>query len=265
MLLCLLREVYKPLSISYPDGSSEKFFYTLNGELEESIGRDGTRVKYTYDPLGREICTDWLDASGKIIIKTSSKTYNAFHLLSELDPTGTTTTYQYDHAGLLTAKTVGNRKTTYQYDACNRQTEERQELADGSWIAINKLFDQRGRLIAEEKNDSFGVKLERWEYTYEDSYNKHLTETSFNKDGEKSTTSYAYDGFGRVIKITDPLGEETHITYGQLWEDGRLFATEETVDPRGTKTVKKCDALSRVIEEQCFDLMGALVSKMQIS
>ncbi|WP_439709378.1 hypothetical protein, partial [Parachlamydia acanthamoebae] len=39
----------QPYSIKYPDGSIERMTYTLDGNLEEKIEKNGMRTVYTYD------------------------------------------------------------------------------------------------------------------------------------------------------------------------------------------------------------------------
>ena len=42
----------------YPDGTTEKNIYHLNGSLKQSKARNNTVTHYTYDPLGRPIKTE---------------------------------------------------------------------------------------------------------------------------------------------------------------------------------------------------------------
>ena len=43
----------EPALITYPDGSSEKIVYNLNGTVKEKTEKNGAVTKFTYDPLGR--------------------------------------------------------------------------------------------------------------------------------------------------------------------------------------------------------------------
>ncbi len=74
----------KPTFKTYSDGTTERFVYTIWGDLSESIAQDGTKIRYSYDAQGREIKKEWFNRKN-ILVKTTWKTYNAFHLLSETD------------------------------------------------------------------------------------------------------------------------------------------------------------------------------------
>lgn len=60
--------------------------------------------------------------------------------------------------------------------------------------------------------------------------------------------TYEYDILGRLVKVTDPNGEETNLEYNaEGWQT-------KIIDPRGEETVFTHDAIGRVIQ---IDYPGA--------
>ena len=136
----------KPLSIIFPDGTIEQRKYTLWGELAECTARDGTKIKYTYDPQGRETSKTWLDAKGKLK-KTTTKEYDAFHLRVETDGRGTQTRYAYDPAGRLKSKKVKNRLIEYAYDNLGKLKTTTHHLKDNTTVSYVEERDALDRIL----------------------------------------------------------------------------------------------------------------------
>jgi YD repeat-containing protein len=136
----------KLISKTYPDGITERNVYTLWGEIAESISRDGTRICYSYDPLGREIKKEWFDSKG-ISLKSTSKTYNAFDLLSETDGNGIATKYAYDDAGRIIVQRTKKKRTEYSYDTLGRKTTTTKQLGKDKTISHVEVFDKLNRVI----------------------------------------------------------------------------------------------------------------------
>uniref|UniRef100_UPI000B32D8CA hypothetical protein n=1 Tax=Parachlamydia acanthamoebae TaxID=83552 RepID=UPI000B32D8CA len=83
-----------PYSIKYPDGSIERMTYTLDGNLEEKIEKNGMQTVYTYDYKDRVLTSESFSPGGEPL-GTHSYEYSAFHLLKEIDAKGHVTTYEY--------------------------------------------------------------------------------------------------------------------------------------------------------------------------
>jgi RHS repeat-associated protein len=240
----------KPIRIDYPDGSHEQFYYTLGGQLEHSIGRDKTEIKYTYDAQDRELKKEWFDPQ-ESSLKSIEKTYNALHLISETDSRGTTTAYTYDSAGRIASKATGNRKTTYAYDHLGREAMVKEELEDGSWIAHTKAYDVQDRVIFESSIDSFGNTADQTTYSYNEA-----GKCTF-KNIENSIYLTEYDPYLRVIKEIDPLEQQTLYSYTtKLNGQGIPVLVKEITDCRGIKTVITHDALGRVAHQETIDSFG---------
>lgn len=247
----------KPTRIDYPDGSYEIFYYTLSGQIEHSIERDGTQIKYKYDPQDREIQKIWLDPSGNICLKSTEKTYNAFHLLSETDGRGTATIYTYDLAGRMASKTTGNKKITYDYDTLGREAKVIEHLEDGSWIAHTKAYDAEDRIILESILDSFGNCSNLTEYGY------NAAGKCIYKNSAGSIYLTEYDPYLRVICETDPLGQKTLFSYTTTIDaQGHFVLCKEATDCLGTKTVMTHDALGRIVHQEIFDSFGKLLEEI---
>lgn len=243
----------KPTCIDYPDGSQERFYYTLSGELEHSIGRDGSQIHYTYDPQNREIKKVWLDASGNIL-KLMEKTYNAFHLLSETDSMGVVTVYTYDFVGRISSKTTGNKKTTYGYDLQGRESIVREEFEDGTWIAHVKKYNARDKVISEHDCDFLGNISNTINYRYS------ASGKCISKTVENSLYLTEYDPFLRIKREIDPEFQQTLYRYStELNSQGIPILVKEITDSRGTKTVITHDALGRIVQQESFDVFGELL------
>ena len=167
-----------------------------------------------------------------------------------------TTTFAYDHRGLLTSVTtpdpdpdspaVGPLTTSYQYDLLGRQTVVR--APDG--VETRYEYSDAGDLISETvwTPDGGGYSLAR-------------------------TTVYTYDAAGRVTEVTAPDGTKTSTTYDDLGNvrtvtfpdpdgpDGPLPSptTTYTYDPTGRFLLETADVLGR-ITRYTYDEVGQLLS-----
>ena len=72
--------------------------------------------------------------------------------------------YQYDAAGRIATKTLGNgMSTTYQYDPAGQLLALTNALADGTLVSFfNYTYDSRGRRTSMASLDG------RWTYQYDD-------------------------------------------------------------------------------------------------
>ncbi|MGZ3732547.1 MAG: RHS repeat domain-containing protein, partial [Parachlamydiaceae bacterium] len=243
-----------PICTTYPDGTTERCEYTVWDELKRSIGPDGTEIRYTYDPQGRETKQEWFDVKGNLL-RFTTKTYNAFHLISETDANGIETSYTYDSAGRLIAKKTDQRVTKYAYDAMGRQTTVSKYLENGSYISDEKRYDTANRVIEQYTLDSHG-KIYQREIKHYNGQGNEIQCLRWNQAG-KAVTTIDYDLFRREVRSTDPLGNSTYTAYHV---EGR--ARKEVTNPLGVKEVTTYDPLSRPILEQRFDSFGKLVKEV---
>ncbi len=187
----------KPIFTLYPDGSVEKQTYTLWGDLAESTAKDGSKIRISYDPQGRETKKEWLNSSGKII-KTTSKTYNAFHLIGEQDAKGKVTHYTYDCTGKLISEKFGKKRIYYGYDALGRKTATTKFKGNKTSVTFVEIFDALERVVESYKVDHKGEIRDRAVMSY-DSQGNEIRHQEWNQAGKKITTSI-YDPFGRVVE-----------------------------------------------------------------
>ncbi|MBA3603241.1 MAG: RHS repeat-associated core domain-containing protein [Parachlamydiaceae bacterium] len=246
----------KPTSKTYSDGTSKRYIYTIWGDLAESVAQDGTRIRYSYDPQGREVKKEWFDRKN-VLIKTTEKTFNAFHLTSEKDGNGTTTYYTYDSAGKLVSKKMKEKLTQYGYDTLGRKTTTTKSLNNDESISYVEVFDALNRVIESFTRSPDGKEIDRVLRRY-DAQGNEIELKAWNQAG-KAIKTKRYDLFGRKISETNPLQE---ITYTAYLRDGEALRQEVT-DPRGVKTVTTYNPFGLISCEQCFDPMGHLVEQTE--
>lgn len=240
----------KPTCTIYPDGTSERQIYTLWGDLAETTSRDGTKIQYAYDPLGREIKKEWFDKEG-MLLKTTSKTYNALHLLSETDGNGVETHYTYDAAGRLASEKTLEKVTTYAYDTLGRKTS-----TTCASVSTVELYDAADQVIETYTLHSNGEISNRVLKNY-DAQGHEVLHQEWNQAG-CAITKTEYDPFGRVTCVTNPLGEAIHTTY----HHGKA-PRQEVTDSLGVKTSTTYDPFGHPVLEQRYDPMGELVEEVK--
>lgn len=160
------------------------------------------RIERTYshgDLLAEEKV---FDAEGKYCYSLRYEYNDRRQLISQSDPLGYVTVYQYDDNGNKTyeEKVGSGRKVAYVYNKSNHLIGEYEHI-DGKVFATTHGYDSVGN--RKETTDQFGQK-----------------------------TRFAYDKAGREISLTDPLGHIVTKTYdvqgnitSQTDQDGYLTTT----------------------------------------
>ena len=213
-------ELDRPITVTRADGSTLRFAYDANGNRTSVKDAAGRETTFTYDALDRKI--------------------------SETDPAGRTTTYGYDRSGRQTTMTdAAGRTTTLTYDP-GSQLQEVDYSAAGT-ADVDYDYDPLGRRT--RTLDGSGPST----YAY-DSLHRLTSAT----DGSGRQLRYAYDLADRVTKITYPtdLVDDT-ASAGQTITDpsvtrthddaGRIIAitdwlgnrTEYDYDPDGNNTEQR--------------------------
>ncbi|MBS0622790.1 MAG: RHS repeat protein [Verrucomicrobia bacterium] len=150
----------------YPDGTVEKRYFTLEGQLEEEIHKDGSVTHYTRDYKGRVLSQERHAPSGQILSQESF-TYDGDLFLTHTDPLGFTTDHAYDEAGRVLSTRKEEALTEYTYDACGRKDTER-FWSDPRHYTLTRLeYDLLDRVIAEQVEDETGKVYQRKETTYD--------------------------------------------------------------------------------------------------
>lgn len=225
-----------PTRIEYPDGSLEKKEYSLDGLLVLEVAKNGTSNRFYHDALGRMIRKETTDSAGNLLSTTSS-TYNSFHLLSETDEEGLATYYDYDGAGRKIAMRKGERLTQYEYDALGRVISITEKIGNGAACTTLKAYDLLDRVIEEIVVDVDQTILKREMYEYDVDGNQ--TEIILFGQAGISKISKEYTPHKELCRVTDALGNTTHIKYdyGYIYQgQGGLKITK--IDPKGNQEIK---------------------------
>ncbi|WP_168735242.1 RHS repeat protein [Pseudothauera rhizosphaerae] len=194
--------------------------------------------------------------------------------LTIVAPNGLTTQLSYDARGRLTGKNVGGEQTAYTYDAAGQLT--RVALPDGSTLdytydaahrltaitdpqgnAIHYTLDAAGNRIREEIRDPSNAVVQLKHRVYDalsrlaeelGAQNQSLAQYGYDAQGNRvslttpsdagvRTTTQAFDGLNRLIRIVDPNAGQ--IQYGY---DGQHRLSQVT-DPRNLVTAYTLDGL----------------------
>ncbi|HXF28739.1 MAG TPA: hypothetical protein VN457_02730, partial [Chlamydiales bacterium] len=234
--------------IFYPDGSTERFEYNLNGTLAYQWDKSGTKTSYCYDFLNRVIKTEVFDAEDHRLFKTTN-TYNAFHLLSSTDPMSYTTTFTYDGAGRKIKVKKEEEKTTYKYDSLERLAIEKKWYGDKAeeHIATCYEYDNLDRPITIQVENGDGTLLRRNRVFY-DIFGNKTKETSSISEKERSVVETKYDSRNLPTTIIDELGHITTISYNFFHHNsrGQKVLRKTTIDPLNNKTIEVFDVLGRL-------------------
>jgi len=213
--------VYRLLTVIYPDGSSQDYDYDAVGNRLAMVDSISGTINYTYDDADR--------------------------LLS-----AGTTDYDWDHNGNQTGKVEGGKGTVYAYDYQNRLTEI--TFPDGNVNAFSYYPDGR-RLSATDKagtttyyiydgdnllletDDGGGVvarytsglSVDAWismdregatSYYHQDDLN---SVTGLTDDGETVVATYAYDVFGNMTSETGSIVNPLRYTGRELDAESGLY------------------------------------------
>ncbi|MGN2272065.1 RHS repeat-associated core domain-containing protein [Priestia megaterium] len=234
------------ISIEDASGSTTYMHYDEEDNLVEVKDAAGKTSEYTYnehhqllsmiDSLGHTT-TNTYNGSGQLISTVKPKggkisyKYRNGLVASEIDPSGVTTSYQYDNVGRAIEQKVGNQKpikTTYD------NGDQIIRLTDGLGNNASMSYDSRGNKTSE--TDYKGNKT-----TYEYNANGKLVAQT-NAAGQK--TRYEYDGEDRLLKQIAPNGSITTFTYDA---QGQLVSTRNAL---GNNTITEYDAVGNVIKQK---------------
>ncbi|MDZ4384162.1 MAG: RHS repeat-associated core domain-containing protein, partial [Nitrospirota bacterium] len=226
-------------------GNTSVIEYNTAGLITSATTDSGAETSYTYDANGNK--TSETDPLGN----TRHYTYDASNrLLSEQDALGNTINYGYNASGRITGMTDANgHLTSYAYDASGNLL----SITDFNGVVTNAFsYDAAGRITQATalggtnlfNYDAYGNVVRRQgpggvdaTYTY-DANGRRLTETKVRTTPSgvvNETTTYAYNGSGKVSSVTDASGGVTSFTY-----NGNGQVTSRT-DARGNTTLFQYD------------------------
>jgi len=245
--------------------------YDAFGRVKTATDARGATTTFTYDRLGRQL-THSQTVQGRA--ETWITTYDAFdRVTSVMDPVnaalgaqGKATTYVYSTANrTVTVRTPEGVEVTTTHNRFGQTASVKQTLPDNTVVETIYTYDHDGNLVStkdplnQTSTNEYDVRGllaatvdasgRRVELRY-DAVGRVLQriedpDTATRTDELKLTTSYAYDGQGRQLTVTDPSGRVSTFTYDR---EGRL--TQTVLDPGGvaaTTTTYTYDAQGRQV------------------
>jgi RHS repeat-associated protein len=232
-------------------GNSSFRTYGTAGTVESATDRNGHVTTFTYDvngnvltktePLGR-VTTATYDGSSNPLTRTDARGHTTLY---EYDPANGNLVAQYacgavPAASCTTDSTVA--KTTYTYDPVSGQVRTVTEAAGHPTLqrTTTYQYDVFGNRVA--VIDALGNTSA---YTF-DGAGRKLTET--HPLGR--ATAYEYDTMDRLVTVTDALGGQSQFTYDAngnktAHSDARLTSTTFAYDAKN-RLANKTDALGGI-------------------
>ncbi|CAG0941285.1 hypothetical protein ANRL1_00487, partial [Anaerolineae bacterium] len=263
-------EVY---SASVPDEDLiQTVTYDLAGRVESTTDPAGRVTRFVYDRLGRRIRTianyvvqgssdpatwvwdgttdnRWEQSNGTAISHGTAFDQN---LISDT---------LYNRAGQVVAtRDARGTLTSFTYDTAGR----RQVLIQASGSPVESqhytVYDKGGRVLRSVRNwqpsgsgyttDPAGWLWDATQLRWEDGVNAVIPHGP-NSD-QNLVTSYTFDALGRVLSVTDPVGNLTSTIY---YTDGQV---KTSTDAAGYSTEHRYDALRRLTRVvQAYQSNGA--------
>ncbi len=240
-------------------GNETLYEYDEKGNLIRQIDPNGNEKTWTYNSFGGKLTetdenastTNYIyDTNGLLteIIDVNHTWYGydvLWRLISITDGRGSfagdpdhITTTAYDDADRVISVSGPITSKSYQYDEVGNRT----HVTNGRGYTTVYEYDNNNNLIRIEL-PAPGGQTQIIEYTYD-----KLDRKTSKIDGEGNVTTYDYDAAGRLIKKTNPEGDETSYTYDA---QGNLLSI---TDGNDVTTFYKYDSLNRKIHQ--YDELG---------
>lgn len=272
-------ELYKETAVYEPvvDGRYSRSTRTVAGdEAAPSIV-----TQTTSDQLGRVVEERVKGPADSVVAYTYDKLGNR---LTQTDPNGNVTVWEYDHAGRAVKETnaagksaltvydaLGNKAsvtdpkggvTLFHYNAAGSLLRQESPY-EGNARAVSKYFyDAVGNVLRQEVLCSAPDEPEVWrktEYLY-DNRNRVTDTILFEMDGSENRTRYEYDAVGnKTAMYTGMLGDSLDGASKTTCEYNRFGKVTKMVDPR-SNALSTEDPLY-LVETSVYDAVGRLVSK----
>ncbi len=248
------RPVQTDINIGTPFAAKTHYQYTVSPQRNQLIitAANGLRSKTIFDGAGRPLIRfrEALSDAGKVIanhwIPVSKTTYDndgrvatqSVYIISSSGKTETLTTKQeYDNSDrVIRVYQPDGEININQYDDARRCVVSYRQSAGGSYSAItvthaNILYKPVEQWLFPGKNDTLPAP-------------EKLCSLHKNKNTSEDVkiSTMTYDGFGRIVTATDPLGHIVKKEYDAL---GRLININ---DPKGDKIHNVYDLSGHVIQ-----------------
>lgn len=273
-------ETSRTEAAGFPAARTTTTTWSTNFSLPIAVSFPTKQVNVTRDAKGNPT-TITESASGQI--RTTVNTFNSTgQLLTQRDPRGNTTRFEYDARGNLSAWTnpLGHRTSFTAYDANGRPM----SIIDPNGVVTTMAYDARGRLvsritagevtqfrydaagnqIAVTKPDGSRLVMEydaahrlisitdslgnRIRFTLDANGNKTAVEVFDASSALNRIVRYEYDPVNRLIAIKGARGQTTQMVRDNNGNVTRL------VDPVGATTQSEFDALDRMVKS--IDALG---------
>ncbi len=205
------------IKISYPGGKFLMFTYDASGRRASSVDQLGHLLTYGYNAAGQ--LESMMNGLGQTVVR-----------------------YEYDAAGRLVRKTLGNGVyTTYEYDPTGRVLHLVNFNADDSVLSrFDYSYDNRGRRTFMDTLDG------KWTYEYDDlGQLTHAVFSSTSPEIPSQDLTYVYDAVGNRIRTIEN-GATTEYTvnnmsqYVQMGDTDCVFDADgnliQEITPSGTTT-----------------------------
>jgi RHS repeat-associated protein len=275
------------------DGGRFLFRYDSRGRCTQTSAADGfdNKLLVFQDHLG------WTEVTNSAGAKRLYQWNENGQVVSEIEPLGGVFGFKYDEHGRMIEKTAPNgASTVYEYDEggnrcgitdplghrrafrfdSNHRAIEAQDPLGNVW---RRQYDGSGNLSMFEDPEG-----NKWNYAY-DSNGNLLSETlpagvsrqfhssddglySERTDFLRNRFTYVHDSIGRVVKVTNPLGDSTEYEYDLLGRmaqatDSSGASNRYTYTPSG-KLASLTDARGRTTKWR-YGTCGRLLEKTDAS
>jgi RHS repeat-associated protein len=275
--------------------------YDLHGNPQRTVSPNGVVQTSVFDAMGRLTsstlagvpgCDTAADPVCATAI-TSSRTYNgAGPLLSETQPGGGVTTYEYDDRARVAAVNRGPAaadlreriETTYDPLTGKRGIEKRFRRVSGTWVETTREsfhYDLFGRVdeVTHADNTKTGYGYDaaarisslRDEnhatpntlYAYDPAGRLNEVTSTLAATPGGVVTRYAYDGQGNLTQVTDPNGNVTAYVYddfGQMLRQTSLVTGVTTYEYDTGGNLLASTSADGAVTTRTYDILGRVLT-----
>ena len=179
--------------------------------LQSATSRNGHTTTYTYQD-GKLVSIT--DPAGRQILLTH---HEDAHVASITDEVDRTVQFEYDDDDLVAIVLPNGDRIEYTYDEFHRMTSK--TTPRGATYEVEFDGDQRtlygstGRRIVSVNAPGRDIDLDRAETTGELSFTPY---TAIVTDGLGNEYQYDHNARGQIVRVVNPLGDQTLITYDTL-------------------------------------------------
>jgi RHS repeat-associated protein len=236
-----------PTTIFYPDHSTERFIYYLNGKLKQKWFADGTSVKYRYDARGHLIEEETVDRAGTIL-KAERYAYKGSLLIAKTDAMGFVIRYGYDCAGRKICEDFHNKTKliTYTYDGLDRMTSKTQHGEHPLTEVYS--YDGLDRPISKRVQDQQGTVYRQESYRY-DIYGNQVSKEIQQTEDQTACYTSSYHSDETIQWKKDPLNNTKHWHYNHRHFNGigQIVRCLACVDEMGRSVHEVVDAQGQLV------------------